>query len=83
MENLESIVYAPCWLSQALLKLNRKLQPMVDGINANREKWQELCFTSQQMCRVSSSSQSTDPGQNTESSDEADTTEQPETTDKV
>ncbi|XP_013864220.1 dual 3',5'-cyclic-AMP and -GMP phosphodiesterase 11A [Austrofundulus limnaeus] len=70
-------------LYQALLKLNRKLQPMVDGINANREKWQELCFTSQQMCRVSLSSQSTDPGQNTKSSDEAETTQLPETTGKV
>uniref|UniRef100_A0A4W6DK50 Phosphodiesterase n=1 Tax=Lates calcarifer TaxID=8187 RepID=A0A4W6DK50_LATCA len=30
-------------LYQALLKLNRKLQPMVDGIDANRKKWQELC----------------------------------------
>uniref|UniRef100_A0A8C7X0K5 Phosphodiesterase n=1 Tax=Oryzias sinensis TaxID=183150 RepID=A0A8C7X0K5_9TELE len=32
-------------LYQALLKLNRKLQPMLDGIEANREKWQELCLS--------------------------------------
>uniref|UniRef100_A0A3B4ACR0 Phosphodiesterase n=1 Tax=Periophthalmus magnuspinnatus TaxID=409849 RepID=A0A3B4ACR0_9GOBI len=30
-------------LYQALLKLNRKLQPMVDGIDSNRKKWEELC----------------------------------------
>ncbi|XP_037532932.1 dual 3',5'-cyclic-AMP and -GMP phosphodiesterase 11A [Nematolebias whitei] len=68
-------------LYQALLKLNRKLQPMVDGINANWEKWQELCFSSQRtLLRVSVSSQSTDP---VESSDEAETTKQSETTEKV
>ncbi|KPP71282.1 dual 3',5'-cyclic-AMP and -GMP phosphodiesterase 11A-like, partial [Scleropages formosus] len=35
-------------LYQALVTLNRKLQPMVDGINANRIKWEELSFMSQQ-----------------------------------
>ncbi|XP_035528055.1 dual 3',5'-cyclic-AMP and -GMP phosphodiesterase 11A [Morone saxatilis] len=35
-------------LYQALLKLNRKLQPMVDGIDANRNKWQDLCSSYQQ-----------------------------------
>uniref|UniRef100_A0A3Q3G777 Phosphodiesterase n=1 Tax=Kryptolebias marmoratus TaxID=37003 RepID=A0A3Q3G777_KRYMA len=53
-------------LYQALLKLNRKLQPMVDGIDANREQWQELCSSSQLTRRASVSSQSTDPGQNTD-----------------
>ncbi|XP_017281932.1 dual 3',5'-cyclic-AMP and -GMP phosphodiesterase 11A [Kryptolebias marmoratus] len=65
-------------LYQALLKLNRKLQPMVDGIDANREQWQELCSSSQLTRRASVSSQSTDPGQNTESSDDSETAEQPE-----
>uniref|UniRef100_A0A3B5MQ25 Phosphodiesterase n=1 Tax=Xiphophorus couchianus TaxID=32473 RepID=A0A3B5MQ25_9TELE len=40
-------------LYQALLKLNRKLKPMVDGINGNREKWQELCLSDQQTRRAS------------------------------
>uniref|UniRef100_H3A1Y1 Phosphodiesterase n=1 Tax=Latimeria chalumnae TaxID=7897 RepID=H3A1Y1_LATCH len=29
-------------LFEALVKLNKKLQPMLDGINANRTKWEEL-----------------------------------------
>lgn len=54
---------------------------MVDGINANWEKWQELCFSSQRTpLRASVSNQSTDP---VESSDEAETTKQSETTEKV
>ncbi|KAG9345174.1 hypothetical protein JZ751_009717 [Albula glossodonta] len=36
-------------LYKALAKLNRKLQPMVDGINANRMKWEELSSSNQQM----------------------------------
>ncbi|KAK0142218.1 Dual 3',5'-cyclic-AMP and -GMP phosphodiesterase 11A [Merluccius polli] len=40
-------------LYQALVKLNRKLQPMVDGINANRKKWEELCSSYQQTRRLS------------------------------
>lgn len=54
-------------LSQALLKLNRKLQPMVDGIDANRKKWQELCSSYQQTRRASVTNQSTEPSQNPES----------------
>uniref|UniRef100_A0A3Q0SC83 Phosphodiesterase n=1 Tax=Amphilophus citrinellus TaxID=61819 RepID=A0A3Q0SC83_AMPCI len=45
-------------LYQALLKLNRKLQPMTDGIDANREKWQDLCLSYQQTRRASVSNQS-------------------------
>ncbi|CAG6015597.1 unnamed protein product [Menidia menidia] len=62
-------------LYQALLKLNRKLQPMMDGIDANREKWQELCLSYQQTRRASMSSQSTEPGQNAQFSYDAETTE--------
>ncbi|XP_008430734.1 dual 3',5'-cyclic-AMP and -GMP phosphodiesterase 11A isoform X3 [Poecilia reticulata] len=62
-------------LYQALLKLNRKLKPMVDGINGNREKWQELCLSDQQTRGGSVSSQNTDPGQNTEFSDDAETSD--------
>ncbi|MCI4374568.1 hypothetical protein PGIGA_G00007680 [Pangasianodon gigas] len=40
-------------LYEALLKLNRKLQPMVDGIHANRKKWEELCLSYQQAHQVS------------------------------
>ncbi|KAL7887544.1 hypothetical protein AOLI_G00052650 [Acnodon oligacanthus] len=43
-------------LYEALVKLNRKLQPMVDGINANRKKWEELCLSYQQARRASESS---------------------------
>uniref|UniRef100_A0A1A7XMP4 Phosphodiesterase n=1 Tax=Iconisemion striatum TaxID=60296 RepID=A0A1A7XMP4_9TELE len=60
-------------LYQALLKLNRKLQPMVDGINANREKWQEMTFPNQQTRIASVCSESPDPNQNTESGHGADT----------
>ncbi|KAM9782509.1 dual 3',5'-cyclic-AMP and -GMP phosphodiesterase 11A [Neosynchiropus ocellatus] len=42
-------------LYQSLFKLNRKLQPMVDGIDANRRKWQELCSSYQQSRRASES----------------------------
>ncbi|XP_026149882.1 dual 3',5'-cyclic-AMP and -GMP phosphodiesterase 11A [Mastacembelus armatus] len=56
-------------LYQALLKLNRKLQPMVDGIDANRKKWQELCSSYEQTHRVSVSIQGTDAAQGPESSD--------------
>lgn len=48
---------------------------MVDGINGNREKWQEICLSDQQTRRASVSSQNTDPGQNTEFSDDAETNE--------
>ncbi|XP_049336648.1 dual 3',5'-cyclic-AMP and -GMP phosphodiesterase 11A isoform X2 [Astyanax mexicanus] len=40
-------------LYEALVKLNRKLQPMVDGIDANRKKWEELCLSYQQACSIS------------------------------
>ncbi|XP_042280424.1 dual 3',5'-cyclic-AMP and -GMP phosphodiesterase 11A [Thunnus maccoyii] len=54
-------------LYQALLKLNRKLQPMIDEIDANRKKWQELCSSYQQTCRASVPNQSIEPSQNPES----------------
>uniref|UniRef100_A0AAR2JZM1 Phosphodiesterase n=1 Tax=Pygocentrus nattereri TaxID=42514 RepID=A0AAR2JZM1_PYGNA len=38
-------------LYEALVKLNRKLQPMVDGIDANRKKWEELCLSYQQVLK--------------------------------
>ncbi|XP_020565789.1 dual 3',5'-cyclic-AMP and -GMP phosphodiesterase 11A-like [Oryzias latipes] len=62
-------------LYQALLKLNRKLQPMLDGIEANREKWQELCLSRERTHRASVSSLFPEPGQNTEPSDDAKTSE--------
>ncbi|KAI4887875.1 hypothetical protein NFI96_015084 [Prochilodus magdalenae] len=43
-------------LYEALVKLNRKLQPMVDGIDANRKKWEVLCLSYQQACGASESS---------------------------
>ncbi|KAK3551315.1 hypothetical protein QTP70_013919 [Hemibagrus guttatus] len=43
-------------LYEALVKLNRKLQPMVDGTHANRKKWEELCLSYQQARQVSESS---------------------------
>lgn len=46
---------------------------MLDGIDGNRERWQELCLSYQQTRRASVSSQSTDLGQNTDSSDDAET----------
>lgn len=48
---------------------------MVNGIDANRQKWQELCMSYQENRRASTSSQSTDPGHNTESSDDGETSE--------
>ncbi|XP_067249155.1 dual 3',5'-cyclic-AMP and -GMP phosphodiesterase 11A [Chanodichthys erythropterus] len=65
-------------LYEALVKLNRKLQPMADGIEANRKKWEELCLSYQQTRRASEcisikageieSSQSSDSTHETESS---------------
>ncbi|XP_053483948.1 dual 3',5'-cyclic-AMP and -GMP phosphodiesterase 11A [Ictalurus furcatus] len=43
-------------LYEALVKLNRKLQPMVDGIHANRKKWMELCLSYKQARQFSESS---------------------------
>ncbi|KAM7383592.1 hypothetical protein PAMP_003231 [Pampus punctatissimus] len=59
----------------ALLKLNRKLQPMVDGIDANRKKWQELCSSYQQTRRASVSNQSIEPSQNPESNENPESTQ--------
>ncbi|XP_033495660.1 dual 3',5'-cyclic-AMP and -GMP phosphodiesterase 11A [Epinephelus lanceolatus] len=53
-------------LYQALLKLNRKLQPMVDGIEANRSKWQDLCSSYQETRRASVSNQSPEPREDSE-----------------
>uniref|UniRef100_A0A8D3BEW1 Phosphodiesterase n=1 Tax=Scophthalmus maximus TaxID=52904 RepID=A0A8D3BEW1_SCOMX len=57
-------------LYQSLLKINRKLQPMVDGIDGNRKKWQELCWTYQHTSRASVSNQSTESDQSPESQEE-------------
>ncbi|KAM9487751.1 dual 3',5'-cyclic-AMP and -GMP phosphodiesterase 11A [Clarias gariepinus] len=43
-------------LYEALVKLNRKLKPMVDGMHANRKKWEELCLSYQQARQISESS---------------------------
>ncbi|TRY93296.1 hypothetical protein DNTS_010852 [Danionella cerebrum] len=45
-------------LYESLVQLNGKLQPMADGIDANRKKWEELCLSYQQtqiasMCHLS------------------------------
>ncbi|XP_062278476.1 dual 3',5'-cyclic-AMP and -GMP phosphodiesterase 11A [Scomber scombrus] len=61
-------------LYQALLKLNRKLQPMIDGIDANRKKWQELCSSYQQKRRASMPNQITEPSQNPESCEKPEST---------
>ncbi|XP_022624210.1 dual 3',5'-cyclic-AMP and -GMP phosphodiesterase 11A-like [Seriola dumerili] len=70
-------------LYQALLKLNRKLQPMVDGIDANRRKWQELCSSYQQTGRVSMSDQSTESDQSPESQEDAGNSHHQESTQTV
>ncbi|RVE62591.1 hypothetical protein OJAV_G00158520 [Oryzias javanicus] len=62
-------------LYQALLKLNRKLQPMLDGIEANRERWQELCLSRERTRRATVSSLFPEPGQNIEPSDDAKSSE--------
>ncbi|XP_024123933.1 dual 3',5'-cyclic-AMP and -GMP phosphodiesterase 11A isoform X2 [Oryzias melastigma] len=62
-------------LYQALLKLNRKLQPMLDGIEANRERWQELCLSRERTRRATVSSLFPEPGQNIEPSDDVKTSE--------
>ncbi|XP_056235742.1 dual 3',5'-cyclic-AMP and -GMP phosphodiesterase 11A [Seriola aureovittata] len=68
-------------LYQALLKLNRKLQPMVDGIDANRRKWQELCSSYQQT--GSMSDQSTESDQSPESQEDAGNSHHQESTQTV
>ncbi|XP_018544186.1 dual 3',5'-cyclic-AMP and -GMP phosphodiesterase 11A [Lates calcarifer] len=70
-------------LYQALLKLNRKLQPMVDGIDANRKKWQELCSSYQQTRRVLMSNQSTESEQSPESHEDAQTSQHLESTETM
>ncbi|XP_036928774.1 dual 3',5'-cyclic-AMP and -GMP phosphodiesterase 11A [Acanthopagrus latus] len=65
-------------LYQALLKLNRKLQPMVDGIDANRNKWQDLCSSYQQTRRASISNQSADSDQSPEPLEDAETSQHPD-----
>ncbi|XP_018974281.2 dual 3',5'-cyclic-AMP and -GMP phosphodiesterase 11A-like isoform X1 [Cyprinus carpio] len=64
-------------LYEALVKLNRKLQPMVDGTDANRKKWEELCLSYQQTRRASECISSLEPGE-TESSQSSDSTHEPE-----
>ncbi|KAK2903309.1 hypothetical protein Q8A67_008022 [Cirrhinus molitorella] len=64
-------------LYEALVKLNRKLQPMVDGIDANRKKWEELCLSYQQTRRASECISSLEAGE-TESSQCSDSTHEPE-----
>ncbi|KAM4600950.1 dual 3',5'-cyclic-AMP and -GMP phosphodiesterase 11A [Polymixia lowei] len=67
-------------LYQALVKLNRKLQPMVDGIDANRRKWQELCSSNQQTHRASVSNQNPETCQSPELRQVAETNQHPEPT---
>ncbi|XP_065117420.1 dual 3',5'-cyclic-AMP and -GMP phosphodiesterase 11A [Paramisgurnus dabryanus] len=50
-------------LYEALAKLNRKLQPMVDGIGANRKKWEELCLSYQQTQRALECNSSLEAGE--------------------
>ncbi|XP_043922783.1 dual 3',5'-cyclic-AMP and -GMP phosphodiesterase 11A-like [Protopterus annectens] len=48
-------------LFEALVKLNVNLQPMLDGINGNRSKWEELCMSNQlSQCSRESSHSSLD-----------------------
>ncbi|XP_045902015.1 dual 3',5'-cyclic-AMP and -GMP phosphodiesterase 11A isoform X2 [Micropterus dolomieu] len=70
-------------LYQALLKLNRKLQPMLDGIDANRNKWQHLCSSYQQTRRASVSSQSVELDEHPESHEDAETNPYPDSTDTL
>uniref|UniRef100_A0A1A8GSF5 Phosphodiesterase 11a, like n=1 Tax=Nothobranchius korthausae TaxID=1143690 RepID=A0A1A8GSF5_9TELE len=69
-------------LYQALLKLNRKLQPMVDGINANREKWQDMSLPNQQTHRASVCGESPVPNPNTEFGHDAETSKPRDATEK-
>ncbi|XP_057691453.1 dual 3',5'-cyclic-AMP and -GMP phosphodiesterase 11A isoform X2 [Corythoichthys intestinalis] len=56
-------------LYQSLLKLNRKLQPMAEGIDANRKKWQELCVLNEHSRDASVTSQSPEAEEASEESD--------------
>ncbi|XP_039550479.1 dual 3',5'-cyclic-AMP and -GMP phosphodiesterase 11A isoform X2 [Pimephales promelas] len=64
-------------LYEALVKLNRKLQPMADGIDANRKKWEELCLSYQQTRRASECISSLKAGE-TQSSQSEDSAHGPE-----
>ncbi|XP_019741882.1 dual 3',5'-cyclic-AMP and -GMP phosphodiesterase 11A isoform X2 [Hippocampus comes] len=55
-------------LYQSLLKLNRKLQPMAEGIDANRKKWQELCASNEHARDASVTSQSPEASEASEES---------------
>ncbi|XP_055067755.2 dual 3',5'-cyclic-AMP and -GMP phosphodiesterase 11A isoform X2 [Misgurnus anguillicaudatus] len=59
-------------LYEALAKLNRKLQPMVDGIDANRKKWEELCLSYKQTRRALECSNSLEAGEFIEAPEKAD-----------
>ncbi|XP_029307758.1 dual 3',5'-cyclic-AMP and -GMP phosphodiesterase 11A [Cottoperca gobio] len=69
-------------LYQAMLKLNRKLQPMVDEIDANRNKWQELCLSNQETHRASVSNQSAESDQIPVPREAAETNQNPDSTEK-
>ncbi|XP_054477200.1 dual 3',5'-cyclic-AMP and -GMP phosphodiesterase 11A [Anoplopoma fimbria] len=70
-------------LYQAMLKLNRKLQPMVDGIDANRNKWQELCSSYQETRRASVSNQIAESDQSPEPLEAADSNQHLDSTETV
>lgn len=59
------------------MKLNRKLQPMADGIDANRKKWEELCLSYQQTRRASECISGLKAGE-TQSSQSEDSAHEPE-----
>ncbi|KAA0703031.1 Dual 3',5'-cyclic-AMP and -GMP phosphodiesterase 11A [Triplophysa tibetana] len=65
-------------LYEALVELNRKLQPMVDGIDANRKKWEELSMSYLQTRRTSKCNSSLETGENTEACHCADSAHEPE-----
>ncbi|XP_020792876.1 dual 3',5'-cyclic-AMP and -GMP phosphodiesterase 11A [Boleophthalmus pectinirostris] len=70
-------------LYQALLKLNRKLQPMADGIDSNRKKWEELCSSYRQARQASVSNQITEKGESQVTSEDVSSTEAKESKDLV
>lgn len=56
---------------------------MVDGIDANRNKWQDLCLSYQQTRRASLSNQSANSGQSPESYENAKTNHHPDSTETL
>lgn len=56
---------------------------MADGIDANRNKWQDLCLSCQQTRRASLSNPSADLGQSPESHENAETNQQPDSTETL